>query len=123
MWGIKHPFKIGGNKGSILTSKDTFSSPQHTKECIQQMLTTFKLERVMEEGLFSDIRDYIFDEMDLSTQTLLAESVKKIVEERFNVVKVRRVTPYKEENKLFVDIEYELVDLGSFTDSFMLKEV
>ena len=90
-WKIPVSFKKG-YKGTELSQYE-----QDIKESLIILLSTIRGERVMNPGYGTNVRDLIFEPLDVSTGTLVAEEVKKAILIHEPRVFVDKITPIQEE--------------------------
>lgn len=107
--GISFPFRLG-NRGGIVMSGVTESHPHHIEESIEQILLTFKGERVMEHHIGSDIDTQIFEPNDSATHNLLKFQIAEALKEQEPRIEVTRqdITLSSEENYVYATIKYRL---------------
>jgi uncharacterized protein len=81
------------------------------KESLIILLSTIKGERVMRSDYGTTVRNLIFEPLDVSTGTLVAEEVKKSILIHEPRVFVEKITPVQEElnGYLEVSIEYTII--------------
>lgn len=93
------------HKGDIALSADEMS----IKDAIRIILGTAKGERVMRPEFGCEIHQYVFDNVDGTTMTLVETSVEEALIEWEPRIDVRDVTARRdpdEHNKLLVEIRY-----------------
>lgn len=73
--GISFPFRIG-NKGGVVMSETSETTIQHTVEALQQILLTRKLERAMENDIYSDLDTELFRPNDTSVENLIRYEIE-----------------------------------------------
>lgn len=115
--GISFPFRIG-NRGGIVMSSTSHSDVAHIEESIIQILSTNLGERVMDYELFSDIDTQIFEVNNVTTHNFIKYQIVEAlgrheprIEELF--VESNDIIIYGEEEKIFAEINYRVVDYGT----------
>ena len=108
-WKFPVSFKKG-YKGTELSQYE-----QDIKESLIILLSTIRGERVMNPGYGTNVRDLIFEPLDVSTGTLVAEEVKKAILIHEPRVFVDKITPIQEELNGFLEltIDYTIISTNS----------
>lgn len=116
--GISFPFRFGGNggvKSSVLTPED-FS---HLRESIYQIIFTYKNERINENHIGSNIREYIFEDYeDINTLALIKFGIETVIAEqepRVEVLDVRVYTVPTEEGKIYIEVDAFIIQFSTET--------
>jgi phage baseplate assembly protein W len=113
---IRFPFQETQEGGVFLSTKTTAEAIQTD---LISLLTTKRRNRVMNNGLYSPLWDYIFEPWDdISATKLRGELIEKI-SEYLSEIEVTQIkfTFNEQENLLEVKITYKIIDLGGVNDS------
>lgn len=103
--GISFPFRIG-IKGGVVTSSTSSSEVPHIIESMQQILRTYKLERVMEPHIYSEVDTSLFEPEDESTYTLLEYYIKDALERLEPRIEVDSVEIEEEDSTIYANIHF-----------------
>lgn len=123
--GISFPFRIGVKGGIVMSSTSLYSVP-HIEESIQQILGTRLRERVMELYFGSDVDSQIFEPNDLTTHTLIKYEIVEALTKFEPRIKVEEkdLILHSENEKLYVELTYEVVSYGlSYSSKIYVGEV
>lgn len=101
-----------GYKGTELSQYE-----QDIKESLIILLSTIRGERVMNPGYGTNVRDLIFEPLDVSTGTLMAEEVKKAILIHEPRVFVDKITPIQEELNGFLELTIDYTIISTNTRS------
>lgn len=101
-----------GYKGTELSQYE-----QDIKESLIILLSTIRGERVMNPGYGTNVRDLIFEPLDVSTGTLVAEEVKKAILIHEPRVFVDKITPIQEELNGFLELTIDYTIISTNTRS------
>ena len=110
-WKFPVSFKKG-YKGTELSQYE-----QDIKESLIILLSTIRGERVMNPGYGTNVRDLIFEPLDVSTGTLVAEEVKKAILIHEPRVFVDKITPIQEELNGFLELTIDYTIISTNTRS------
>ncbi len=110
-WKFPVSFKKG-YKGVQLSQYE-----QDIKESLMILLSTIKGERVMRPNYGTNVRDLIFEPLDVSTGTLVAEEIKKAILIHEPRVFVDKVLPVQEELNGFLEITIDYTIISTNTRS------
>ncbi|MEM1407418.1 MAG: GPW/gp25 family protein [Bacteroidota bacterium] len=110
-WKFPVSFKKG-YKGTELSQYE-----QDIKESLIILLSTIRGERVMNPGYGTNVRDLIFEPLDVSTGTLVAEEVKKAILIHEPRVFVDKITPIQEELNGFLELTIDYIIISTNTRS------
>ncbi|MEO0555608.1 MAG: GPW/gp25 family protein [Bacteroidota bacterium] len=110
-WKFPVSFKKG-YKGTELSQYE-----QDIKESLIILLSTIRGERVMNPGYGTNVRDLIFEPLDVSTGTLMAEEVKKAILIHEPRVFVDKITPIQEELNGFLELTIDYTIISTNTRS------
>lgn len=103
--GISFPFRIG-IKGGVVTSSTSATEVTHIVESMQQILRTFKFERVMEPHIYSELDSIIFEPDDESTHTLLEYFITDALERLEPRIEVDSVEIENSEDGIYANIQF-----------------
>lgn len=120
--GISFPFRIG-IKGGIELSKADLYDITHIEESLTQILNTDINSRVMEGYFGSNISKSIFEVNEEATHTLLKYEIVETIKmfEPRVLVSENSIKITSEEDKLFVDIDFQLVEFKGRTYSTRIQ--
>lgn len=110
-WKFPVSFKKG-YKGTELSQYE-----QDIKESLIILLSTIRGERVMNPSYGTNVRDLIFEPLDVSTGTLVAEEVKKAILIHEPRVFVDKITPIQEELNGFLELTIDYTIIATNTRS------
>lgn len=126
--GLSFPLRIGVKGGLALSKADPYDIT-HIEESITQILHTGVNERVMEGYFGSSLSTYLFEPMEVSTQTLLKYEIKEALDLLEPRIKVEmgdiNVTEDDDTNALIVDISFLVVKFtnnGKYTTRITLDK-
>lgn len=107
--GISFPFRFGSS-GGVRESKLTHTDYSRIIESIEQIIFTFKKERVMLAKAGSTLREYVFElDGDETTMSLMQHEMTKAIEEQeprvlVNSVKVQVLDSDEGSIMVFLDL-------------------
>ncbi len=104
--GWKFPVSIGSGKRIAMSEYE-----QDIREAIWIILSTPKGERVMRPDFGCGIHDFVFASINISTLTLIENSVREALtlwEPRIEVMNVKVSTEAIKEGKLLINIDYKV---------------
>lgn len=114
--GISFPFRVGNRGGIVMSGVDNVSAP-HLEESIEQILLTFKGERVMEYHFGSELDTDIFEPNESVTHNLIKYQIKEALTKYEPRVTVEDITLTVQNNQIYVEIVYRVNEYNS-THSF-----
>lgn len=113
--GISFPFRYGANGGAN-TSELTMSDSDRIKESVNQILLTRKGERINNPEIGSNIHHYLFESSsDVTTLALIKDEIEECLSEqepRIELQDVRVYTLDEEEGKIFVEIDFIILQFA-----------
>lgn len=112
--GISFPFRLSNRGGVAMSSTDRYDVP-HIRESIEQILSTYVGERVMETDLFSTIRSFVFEPNDEETHEMLKYEISEAIEMHEPRVEVSpdTIEIREEGSKLYALIGFTVVNYGT----------
>lgn len=111
--GISFPFRIGNKGGVVMSEVDSVSAP-HLEESIEQILLTFKGERVMEHHFGSDLDIDIFEPNESVTHNLIKFQIKEALDKYEPRIIVESISLSEgEDNMVNVEITYIVKEYNS----------
>lgn len=112
--GVSIPFRIG-NTGGIALSRSNYIDHTHLDESIQQILSTYVGERIMER-VGGNLDIHIFDINDVSSTSLLSYEICQLVNDQESRVTVKEsdISYEINENELIITIGYTAKDTGTY---------
>ena len=117
--GISFPFRVSSLGGIALSTTGT-TNVSHIVDKITLVLTTFIGERTMEIEGCSQVDTLIFKDNEKSTHTLLEYQVENALRQLNDVINVLSVNAHGDDNYMYVDIEFKLVQ---FDKVYTLKNL
>ena len=117
--GISFPFRVGNKGGIVMSGVDNISAP-HLEESIEQILLTYKGERVMEYHFGSELDTDIFEPNESVTHNLISYQIKEALKKYEPRITVESVTLTEEDNKVYAEIVYTVNEYNS-THSFTTR--
>ena len=114
--GISFPFRLGNKGGIVMSGVDNISAP-HLEESIEQILGTYKGERVMEYHFGSELDTDIFEPNESTTHNLIIYQIKEALTKYEPRITVESVTLTGENNTVYAEIVYTVNEYNS-THSF-----
>lgn len=122
--GLKFPVRVNNVTGRF----ETVSDETKIKESIYIILMTQKGERVLLPNFGSKINDYVFEVMNSTSLTLMANNIKIAIqtyEKRVKDVNVNVVIDKYESGKLIINISYVIIKTnvaGNMVFPFFLQD-
>jgi hypothetical protein len=113
--GVGWKFPVSFKKGYQGAEISQFE--QDIKESLIILLSTIKGERVMRPNYGTTVRNLIFEPLDVSTGTLVAEEVRKAILIHEPRVFVDKVIPIQEELNGFLELTIEYTIISTNTRS------
>lgn len=110
--GISFPFRIGNRGGVVMSGVDSVSAP-HLEESIEQILLTFKGERVMEHHFGSDLDIDIFEPNESATHNLIKFQIKEALEKYEPRITVESISLSQVDEEVNVEITYTVKEYNS----------
>ncbi|NMM49675.1 GPW/gp25 family protein [Marinigracilibium pacificum] len=108
-------FPVSFKKGYLGAELSEFE--KDIKESLIILLSTIRGERVMRPNYGTNVRDLIFEPLDVSTGTLVAEELKKAILINEPRVFVEKITPVQEELNGFLEVSIEYTIISTNTRS------
>lgn len=110
--GISFPFRVGNRGGIVMSGVSNISAP-HIEESIEQILLTFKGERVMEHHFGSDLDTDIFEPNEVSTHNLIKYQIKEVLTKYEPRIIVESINLTGEGTTVYVEIVYVVKEYNS----------
>lgn len=110
--GISFPFRIGNRGGVVMSGVDSMSAP-HLEESIEQILLTFKGERVMEHHFGSDLDTDIFEPDESATHNLIKFQIKEALDKYEPRITVESISLSQIDNEVNAEITYTVKEYNS----------
>ncbi|MEX2566042.1 MAG: GPW/gp25 family protein [Cyclobacteriaceae bacterium] len=110
-WRFPVSFKKG-YRGAELSAFE-----KDIKESLIILLSTIRGERVMRTNYGTNVRDLIFEPLDVSTGTLVSEELKKAILIHEPRVFVEKIIPLQEELNGFLEVTIEYTIIATNTRS------
>lgn len=105
--GISFPFRVGNRGGIVMSGVDNTSAP-HLEESIEQILLTFKGERVMEYHFGSELDTDIFEPNESVTHNLIKYQIKEALNKYEPRITVVDMTLKGDDNQVYVELIYRV---------------
>ena len=110
--GISFPFRIGNRGGVVMSGVDSMSAP-HLEESIEQILLTFKGERVMEHHFGSDLDTDIFEPDESATHNLIKFQIKEALDKYEPRITVESISLSQRDDEVNAEITYTVKEYNS----------
>jgi len=105
--GISFPFRVGNRGGIVMSGVDNTSAP-HLEESIEQILLTFKGERVMEYHFGSELDTDIFEPNESVTHNLIKYQIREALNKYEPRITVVDMTLKGDDNQVYVELIYRV---------------
>lgn len=105
--GISFPFRVGNRGGIVMSGVDNTSAP-HLEESIEQILLTFKGERVMEYHFGSELDTDIFEPNESVTHNLIKYQIREALNKYEPRITVEDITLKGDDNQVYVELIYRV---------------
>lgn len=119
-YGLSFPFRVSSRGGLAMTGSDYLESP-HISESIQQILGTTVGER-LRSSFGSFLSTAIFEPNDATSHNLIKYEIAQALKQDTRIqVEEDDITVYSEDNYIYADIKYRILDYTNATHETKIK--